>query len=231
MRGMFFDETYLILIPAMIFALFAQINVKSTFNKYSRKNNARGLTGAEIARQILDANGLYNVRIEHISGSLTDHFSPNENVVRLSDDVYGKSTIASAGVAAHEVGHAIQHSVGYAPIKIRNAIIPVCNIGSTLGLPLAILGYILSFEPLITIGLLLYALIAVFQLVTLPVEFNASHRALKVINETGVLDDDERAGARKVLSAAAMTYVASLLVSLANLLRFVIRFSGRNRRN
>ena len=124
MRGMFFDETYLILIPAMIFALFAQINVKSTFNKYSRKNNARGLTGAEIARQILDANGLYNVRIEHISGSLTDHFSPNENVVRLSDDVYGKSTIASAGVAAHEVGHAIQHSVGYAPIKIRNAILP-----------------------------------------------------------------------------------------------------------
>ena len=166
MRGMFFDETYLILIPAMIFALFAQINVKSTFNKYSRKNNARGLTGAEIARQILDANGLYNVRIEHISGSLTDHFSPNENVVRLSDDVYGKSTIASAGVAAHEVGHAIQHSVGYAPIKIRNAIIPVTQIGSSISMPIFIIGIALSFKPLVTAGILLYSAVVFFQLIT-----------------------------------------------------------------
>ena len=210
MRGMFFDETYLILIPAMIFALFAQINVKSTFNKYSRKNNSRGLTGAEIARQILDANGLYNVRIEHISGSLTDHFSPNENVVRLSDDVYGKSTIASAGVAAHEVGHAIQHSVGYAPIKIRNAIIPVTQIGSSISMPIFIIGIALSFKPLVTAGILLFSAVVFFQLITLPVEFNASRRALNTLESKNILEGDELKGSAKVLRAAAMTYLAEI---------------------
>ena len=205
MRGMFFDETYLILIPAMIFALFAQINVKSTFNKYSRKNNSRGLTGAEIARQILDANGLYNVRIEHISGSLTDHFSPNENVVRLSDDVYGKSTIASAGVAAHEVGHAIQHSVGYAPIKIRNAIIPVTQIGSSISMPIFIIGIALSFKPLVTAGILLFSAVVFFQLITLPVEFNASRRALKTLESKDILEGDELKGSAKVLRAVTRT--------------------------
>lgn len=221
MRGMFFDETYLILIPAMIFALFAQINVKSTFNKYSRKNNARGLTGAEIARQILDANGLYNVRIEHISGSLTDHFSPNENVVRLSDDVYGKSTIASAGVAAHEVGHAIQHSVGYAPIKIRNAIIPVTQIGSSISMPIFIIGIALSFKPLVTAGILLFSAVVFFQLITLPVEFNASRRALKTLESKNILEGDELKGSAKVLRAAAMTYLAGLFSSLASLIRLI----------
>ena len=221
MRGMFFDETYLILIPAMIFALFAQINVKSTFNKYSRKNNARGLTGAEIARQILDANGLYNVRIEHISGSLTDHFSPNENVVRLSDDVYGKSTIASAGVAAHEVGHAIQHSVGYAPIKIRNAIIPVTQIGSSISMPIFIIGIALSFKPLVTAGILLFSAVVFFQLITLPVEFNASRRALKTLESKNILEGDELKGSAKVLRAAAMTYLAALFSSLASLIRLI----------
>ena len=221
MRGMFFDETYLILIPAMIFALFAQINVKSTFNKYSRKNNARGLTGAEIARQILDANGLYNVRIEHISGSLTDHFSPNENVVRLSDDVYGKSTIASAGVAAHEVGHAIQHSVGYAPIKIRNAIIPVTQIGSSISMPIFIIGIALSFKPLVTVGILLFSAVVFFQLITLPVEFNASRRALNTLESKNILEGDELKGSAKVLRAAAMTYLAGLFSSLASLIRLI----------
>lgn len=221
MRGMFFDETYLILIPAMIFALFAQINVKSTFNKYSRKNNARGLTGAEIARQILDANGLYNVKIEHISGSLTDHFSPNENVVRLSDDVYGKSTIASAGVAAHEVGHAIQHSVGYAPIKIRNAIIPVTQIGSSISMPIFIIGIALSFKPLVTAGILLFSAVVFFQLITLPVEFNASRRALKTLESKNILEGDELKGSAKVLRAAAMTYLAGLFSSLASLIRLI----------
>lgn len=221
MRGMFFDETYLILIPAMIFALFAQINVKSTFNKYSQKNNSRGLTGAEIARQILDANGLYNVRIEHISGSLTDHFSPNENVVRLSDDVYGKSTIASAGVAAHEVGHAIQHSVGYAPIKIRNAIIPVTQIGSSISMPIFIIGIALSFKPLVTAGILLFSAVVFFQLITLPVEFNASRRALKTLESKNILEGDELKGSAKVLRAAAMTYLAGLFSSLASLIRLI----------
>ncbi len=221
MRGMFFDETYLILIPAMIFALFAQINVKSTFNKYSQKNNARGLTGAEIARQILDANGLYNVRIEHISGSLTDHFSPNENVVRLSDDVYGKSTIASAGVAAHEVGHAIQHSVGYAPIKIRNAIIPVTQIGSSISMPIFIIGIALSFKPLVTAGILLFSAVVFFQLITLPVEFNASRRALNTLESKNILEGDELKGSAKVLRAAAMTYLAGLFSSLASLIRLI----------
>ena len=221
MRGMFFDETYLILIPAMIFALFAQINVKSTFNKYSRMNNARGLTGAEIARQILDANGLYNVRIEHISGSLTDHFSPNENVVRLSDDVYGKSTIASAGVAAHEVGHAIQHSVGYAPIKIRNAIIPVTQIGSSISMPIFIIGIALSFKPLVTAGILLFSAVVFFQLITLPVEFNASRRALNTLESKNILEGDELKGSAKVLRAAAMTYLAGLFSSLASLIRLI----------
>ena len=221
MRGMFFDETYLILIPAMIFALFAQINVKSTFNKYSRKNNSRGLTGAEIARKILDANGLYNVRIEHISGSLTDHFSPNENVVRLSDDVYGKSTIASAGVAAHEVGHAIQHSVGYAPIKIRNAIIPVTQIGSSISMPIFIIGIALSFKPLVTAGILLFSAVVFFQLITLPVEFNASRRALNTLESKNILEGDELKGSAKVLRAAAMTYLAGLFSSLASLIRLI----------
>lgn len=228
MRGMFFDETYLILIPAMIFALFAQINVKSTFNKYSRKNNSRGLTGAEIARQILDANGLYNVRIEHISGSLTDHFSPNENVVRLSDDVYGKSTIASAGVAAHEVGHAIQHSVGYAPIKIRNAIIPVTQIGSSISMPIFIIGIALSFKPLVTAGILLFSAVVFFQLITLPVEFNASRRALKTLESKNILEGDELKGSAKVLRAAAMTYLAGLFSSLASLIRLIAISNRRN---
>lgn len=228
----YYDYYFLILVvPAMLIALWAQIKVKTTFRSQSKIQSSRGLTGAQAAYNVLSYYGITNVRIERVAGDLTDHYDPRTNVIRLSDQVYGSTSIAAIGVACHEAGHAAQHAEGYVPIKIRNAIIPVCNIGSTIGLPLAIVGYFMNFEPLITIGLLLYALIAVFQFATLPVEFNASRRAIKVIGETGLLDDDERSGARKVLTAAAMTYVASLIVSLANLLRFIIRFSGRNRRN
>ena len=228
----YYDYYFLILVvPAMLIALWAQIKVKTTFASQSKRLSSRGLTGAQAAMQVLKYYGINDVRIERVAGDLTDHYDPRTNVIILSDKVYNNTSIAAIGVACHEAGHAAQHAEGYMPIKIRKGIMTVMMMRLILGLPLAILGYILSFEPLITFGLLLYALIAVFQLVTLPVEFNASRRALKVIEETGVLDDDERAGARKVLSAAAMTYVASLLVALANLLRFVIRFSGRNRRN
>ena len=169
------------------------------------------------------------MRIEQVSGKLTDHYDPKAKVIRLSQGVYASTTIAAVGIACHEAGHAAQHAQNYAPIKIRNSLVPVCNIGSTLGIPLAILGYFLGFEPLISIGLLLYAAIALFQVVTLPVELNASKRAMKVIDETGLLYDDEQGGAKKVLTAAAMTYIASMLVAIANLLRLILRFS--NRRN
>lgn len=228
----YYDYYFLILVvPALLISLAAQIMVKTTFSKQSKKLSTRGISGAQAASNILSYYGITNVRIERVSGNLTDHYDPKTNVIRLSDNVFSSTSIAAIGVACHEAGHAAQHANNYLPIKIRNAIIPVCNIGSTVGLPLAIIGYFLGFEPLVTVGLLLYALIAVFQLVTLPVEFNASRRAMQVIDETGLLYDDEQAGARKVLTAAAMTYVAALLVSLANLLRFVIRLTGKNRRN
>lgn len=229
--GFFYDYYYIILvIPAMILAMWAQFKVKSTYNKFSKVRNTRGITGAYAAQAVLMHYGISDVRIERISGSLTDHYDPKAKVIRLSDDVYSGTSIASVGVACHEAGHAAQHAENYAPIKIRNSLIPFCNIGSSLGIPLAILGYFLGFEPLISVGLLLYAAIALFQVATLPVEFNASRRALKVIDETGLLYGEENDGAKKVLSAAAMTYVASMIVALANLLRLILRFNN-NRRN
>ncbi len=226
------DYYFLILvIPAMILASIAQVMVKTTFSSKSKVLSSRGITGAQAASRVLSYYGISNVQIERVSGNLTDHYDPKTNIIRLSDGVYNSTSIAAIGVACHEAGHAAQHAEGYLPIKIRNSIVPLCNIGSTIGIPLAVIGYFLSFEPLVTIGLMLYALIAVFQFATLPVEFNASHRAMRVIDETGLLDDSEQSGARKVLTAAAMTYVASLIVALANLLRFVLRFSNRNRRN
>ncbi len=226
----FFDYYYIILvIPAMILAVWAQFKVKSTYNKFEKVGNTRRITGAYAAQAVLTHYGINDVRIEQVSGKLSDHYDPKSKVIRLSTAVYGGSSIAAVGIACHEAGHAAQHAENYAPIKIRNSLVPVCNIGSSLGIPLAILGYFLGFEPLISIGLLLYAAIALFHLVTLPVEFNASRRAVKVIDETGLLYDDEINGAKKVLKAAAMTYVASMLVALANLLRLVLRFS--NRRN
>ena len=224
----YFDYYYLILVvPAMLLAIWAQVQVKTTYRKYSRVPNSRGMTGAYAAQAVLNFYGITDVRIERVSGNLTDHYDPRSKVIRLSDGVYNSSTVAAIGIACHEAGHAAQHAENYAPIKIRNAIIPGCNIGSTIGIPLALIGWIFSFSILIYVGLGLYAAVFIFQVATLPVEFNASRRAIKVIDETQLLRDDEIGGAKKVLAAAAMTYVASMMVSLANLLRLLLRFSNR----
>ena len=224
----YFDYYYLILVvPALLLAIWAQVQVKTTYRKYSRVPNSRGMTGAYAAQAVLNFYGITDVRIERVSGNLTEHYDPRSKVIRLSDGVYNSSTVAAIGIACHEAGHAAQHAENYAPIKIRNAIIPVCNIGSTIGIPLALIGWIFSFSILIYVGLGLYAAVFIFQVATLPVEFNASRRAIKVIDETQLLRDDEIGGAKKVLAAAAMTYVASMIVSLANLLRLLLRFSNR----
>lgn len=224
----YFDYYYLILVvPALMLAIWAQVQVKTTYRKYSRVPNSRGMTGAYAAQAVLNFYGITDVRIEQVSGNLTDHYDPRSKVIRLSGGVYNSSTVAAIGIACHEAGHAAQHAENYAPIKIRNAIIPVCNIGSTIGIPLALIGWIFSFSILIYVGLGLYAAVFIFQVATLPVEFNASRRAIKVIDETQLLRDDEIGGAKKVLAAAAMTYVASMMVSLANLLRLLLRFSNR----
>ena len=223
------DATYIFLVlPAVIFALWAQFNVKSTFSKYSKIASRSGMTGFDSARRILDANGLGDVRIAHVSGDLTDHYNPTDNTIYLSDSVYGSNSAAAIGVAAHEAGHAVQHATGYTPIKIRSAIIPITNIGSNLAMPLIILGIVLSFPTLAYIGVAAFGLSTLFQLVTLPVEFDASGRALKALE--GSLDGDDLASARKVLRAAALTYVASLAVSLVNLLRLLIIVAGNDRR-
>lgn len=230
MGWLYFDQYYLLLVvPAMIIALIAQINVKSTYSKMSKIRNIRGITGVEAAQAVLTYYGITDVTIQRCPGTLSDNYNPRNKTLNLSQGVYDSDSIAAVGIACHEVGHAIQHATGYAPIKIRNFLVPVCNIGSSLGLPLAIIGYVMGFEPLISIGLILYSFIAVFQFITLPVEFNASSRAMAAIEERGLLYDDETGKARKVLSAAAMTYVASLIVSLANLLRLVLRFGNRRR--
>lgn len=229
---LYYDQYYILLVvPMLILSLIAQVMVKSAFSKQSKVLSSRGLTGEQAAARVLYHYGITDVRIERSpSGTLSDHYDPKSNVIRLSDGVYGSSSVAAIGIACHEAGHAAQHAQGYVPIKIRNAILPVCNIGSKLGLPLAIIGYFLGFEPLVSVGLILYALIAVFQFATLPVEFNASKRAINVIEDTNMLGTEEIGGAKKVLTAAAMTYVTALLVSLANLLRFVLRFSSRRNR-
>ena len=223
------DATYIFLVlPAVIFALWAQFNVKSTFSKYSKIASRSGMTGFDSARRILDANGLGDVRIAHVSGDLTDHYNPTDNTIYLSDSVYGSNSAAAIGVAAHEAGHAVQHATEYTPIKIRSAIIPITNIGSNLAMPLIILGIVLSFPTLAYIGVAAFGLSTLFQLVTLPVEFDASGRALKALE--GSLDGDDLASARKVLRAAALTYVAALAVSLVNLLRLLIIVAGNDRR-
>ena len=237
--GLFWgDATILILIPAMIFAIWAQFNVKSTFNKYSKVQNMRGLTGAAAARRILDAHGLQHITVEHIGGDLTDHYDPRANVIRLSDSVYGSTSAAAIGVAAHEAGHAIQHSVGYVPIKIRAAIIPMTRIGSMLSMPIFLIGLLLGGtayisgavgDMLMLTGIVLFSFSTLFQLVTLPTEFNASSRALAVLRDGGILYDEEIDAASKVLRAAALTYVAALASSLASLLRLILLFSGRRR--
>lgn len=222
------DKYYILLvIPAMLVAFWAQMRVKSTFAQYSQVAVFSGLTGAQAARRILDANGLSNVRIEMIPGNLSDHYDPSAQVVRLSQEVYARSTVAAVGVAAHETGHAIQHSVGYAPLTIRNAIIPLTNIGSGLSIPLIVLGFFLGWQPLVTLGILLFSLVTVFQLITLPVEFNASRRALETLDRYNMVTQQEHEGVSRVLTAAALTYVAALIVSVANLLRLILLFGGR----
>lgn len=228
---MWYDYYYFILvIPAMLVSLWAQIRVKSTYSKMSKLQNTRGLTGAQAAQRVLSYYGINDVRIEQVAGTLTDHYDPRDNVIRLSQGVYNASTIAAVGIACHEAGHAAQHAESYKPIAVRNAILPVANIGSSSGLWIAVIGLMLNWTILVQIGIILYAFVALFQLVTLPVEFNASSRALKVIDETQMLQDEEYKGARKVLSAAAMTYVAALLVSIMSLLRLILRARSNNRR-
>lgn len=222
--------TYLVFVlPAAIFAMWASANVNSTFKKYSRVRATCGWTGFDAARRILDANGLFDVKIERIAGNLTDHYDPKANVIRLSDSVYANSSAAAIGVAAHEAGHAVQHATGYGPIKLRMALIPVCNIGSNLAMPLVFLGLIMGSYYLANIGLIAFGLAALFQLVTLPVEFNASGRALKALEASGYMGDDDLKSSKKVLSAAALTYVAALAVALANLLRLYVLINGRRR--
>ena len=228
---MFYDPTYLLVLPAVIFALVAQIMVKSTFSKYSSENNQHGYTAKEVARKILDENGLYSVSIEYVRGNLTDHYDPSANVIRLSDSVYNSTSVAAIGVAAHEVGHAIQHAQGYTPIKVRQAIIPITQIGSSLALPLVFIGMLIgALQWLIPVGIFLYTGVVLFQAVTLPVEFNASRRALKTLDENVILYKGEVKMAKKVLTAAAMTYVAAMFSSLMSLLRLIL-LSSRNRRN
>ena len=215
------DPLYLYLVlPAIILSLFASIKVKSTFSKYS--NISASLSGADAARRVLEANGVSGVKIERVRGHLTDHFDPKTNVIRLSESVYDSYSISAVGVAAHEAGHAVQYAKGYTPIKVRTAIFPVCNIGSTLALPLLLIGLMFNFSYLMTLGVIFFGATLIFQLATLPVEFNASSRALNAIEGCGLLDYEQAIGARKVLSAAAMTYIAAFLVSLTQFLRLLI---------
>ena len=224
----YIDWTYIVLVlPFMILSLVASAKVNSSFKKYSEVHSKRGLSAVDAARRVLQANGVTDVAIEQVSGHLTDHFDPKDNVIRLSDSVYGSTSVAAIGVACHEAGHAVQHAVGYVPVKIRTAIVPITNIGSKLSIPLIFIGIALSYlgefySYIAYVGVALFSLCVIFQLVTLPTEFNASRRAIKALSENGILDEQELKGAKKVLSAAAMTYVAALAVAVMQLLRLLI---------
>lgn len=225
---------YLLIFIPLIIAMIASANVKSTYRKYQQIGNSRGLTGQMAARQILDANGLYNVSIEHISGELSDHYDPRANVVRLSDSTFNSTSVAAVGVAAHEVGHAVQYATGYSPMKLRSAVIPLTNIGSTLSYPMVILGLVLGNsyvgDMLINAGIFLFLAVVLFQFATLFVEFNASARAMKTLDSQHILEGNELSMSRKALTAAALTYVAALFTAIVNLLRLILIASGRNRR-
>lgn len=230
-----FDMTYIILVlPFVILSLWASSNVNSTFQKYSRQMSMRRISGAQAAQRVLSANGVTGVKIERVHGNLTDHFDPRTNVIRLSDAVYDSTSTAAIGVACHEAGHAVQYAQHYGPIKLRAAIIPVTNIGSKLAMPLILLGVLFSAfgymsYSLVYVGIACFGLSLVFQLVTLPVEFNASRRAMQAIETAGILTDEEQKGARKTLTAAAMTYVAATALALVQLLRLIMLFGGRRR--
>ncbi len=228
--GLYFDPGYVLVLIMAILSLVASARVSSTYKKYSKQLTARGITAQDAARRILDQNGLYNVKIESIAGNLTDHYDPKANVIRLSDSVRNSTSVAAVGVAAHEAGHAVQHATGYVPIKIRNTIVPVASIGSMAGPYLIIIGLLLSggmSNVLLNLGIWFFAAAVLFQLVTLPVEFNASRRAVETLSGSGYLYEDEVPAVKKVLSAAAMTYVAAAAVSIANLLRFLMLIGGR----
>ena len=223
------DPTILLLIPAMIFSMWAQFKVKSAYSKYSEVDSVRGITSDQAARSILDSNGLTNINIEHIEGQLTDHYDPRAKVLRLSESVAGNTSIAAIGVAAHECGHAIQDKENYAFLRFRNSIVPVVNIASTLSMPLFFIGLLMSWLNLIDLGIALFCGVLVFHLVTLPVEFDASARALRILSDTGLLEGNEIYGAKKVLSAAALTYVAALVMTILQLVRLLaLRNSRRN---
>ena len=232
---MFFDWTYVVLVlPFVILSLWASSNVNSTFQKYSKVYSIRRITGAEAAQRVLSANGVSGVRIERVSGNLTDHYDPRTNVIRLSDAVYSSTSTAAIGVACHEAGHAVQYAHNFAPIKLRAAVIPVTNIGSKLAMPLILMGVVFSVFAdlsffLVYAGIACFGLSLVFQLITLPVEFDASRRAMQAISSVNILTEEEQRGAKKTLTAAAMTYVAATAVALMQLLRLIMIFGGRRR--
>ena len=229
--GFYFDPTYILVIIGALICLAASARVKFTFRKYNRVRSMSGLTGAQAAERILRAAGIHDVSIEHVSGELSDHYDPRRKVLRLSDSTYGSSSVAAVGVAAHECGHAIQHQKSYAPLTIRGAIVPVANFGSAAAWPLILIGMFISSHTgtlLIDIGIICFSLAVMFQLVTLPVEFNASRRAVRILGETGILDSQEFISTRKVLGAAALTYVAGAAAAILQLLRLLLLFGGRN---
>lgn len=230
--GFYMDWTYILVLIGAVLCMAASAKVNSTYSKYSRVRSMSGITGAEAAQRILNYNGINDVRVEHIRGSLTDHYDPSAKVLRLSDAVYGSNSVAAIGVAAHECGHAVQHQQGYAPLKIRSALVPAANIGSRLGLPLILIGVLFggAGSVLAQIGIWVFAAAVLFQIVTLPVEFNASNRAMDMLGQYGILGQQEVGSVRKVLGAAALTYVAAAASSILQLLRLVILFGGGNRR-
>ncbi|MCI8483021.1 MAG: zinc metallopeptidase [Lachnospiraceae bacterium] len=229
--GYYFDPTYILVIIGAVICLIASARVKSTFKKYDKVRSMSGMTGAQAAERILHSAGIYDVSVQHVSGSLTDHYDPRNKTLRLSDSTYGSASVAAVGVAAHECGHAIQHQKSYAPLSIRGAIVPVANFGSAIAWPLIIVGLFITSRTgslLINIGILCFSLAVLFQLVTLPVEFNASNRAIRILGETGILGEEELRGTRKVLGAAALTYVAGAAASILQLLRLIFLFGGRD---
>ena len=223
----YYDSTMLILIPAVIISFIAQMQISSTYSKYKRVGTRNGYTGQQVARMMLDEAGLFDIQIQIINQELGDHYSPSERILRLSPDVYNGSSVAAAGIAAHEVGHAIQHKESYKPIVVRNAIVPIVNIGSSFSWIVFFLGLVLGISKLTTIGIILFSWVVVFQLITLPVEFNASSRALSILKSRNILYEDEAKGAKKVLKAAAMTYVSAVLHSISQLIRLLV-ISNRN---
>lgn len=225
----YYNATYILVLIGALISFLASMNVNGTYKRYSKIRNTRGMTSQQVAETILHAAGIYDVRIERIRGNLTDHYSPGEKVLRLSDSVYGSTSVAAIGVAAHECGHAIQHQVGYVPLKLRSASVPIANIGSKLSWPVIVAGLIFGQIGLAQVGVFLFLFVVLFQLITLPVEFDASHRALKVLEERKILWGDELSGSRKVLFAAALTYVAALFATILQLLRLVLLVQGRDR--